>query len=73
MTVRWAIRWHEADGPQYFMWNGVQPYLFRTRREAREAINEEWGYVKYRADLRAPPCNWRMPRPVKVSVILEPQ
>ena len=44
------------------------PALFRTRREAREYINEKYGYIRTRKDLRAEPHFWRMPRAVRVSV-----
>jgi hypothetical protein len=71
MTVRWAIMWRstsELNGD--FMWNGSTPYLFRTKREAKALIDEKWGYIKDRPDLRAEPHGWRLPVPVKVEVII---
>lgn len=68
---RWGIRWHEYKSPQYLMWNGVCPHLFRTRAEARAFIQERYGYIKHRPDLRRAPHNWRLPRPVRVLVRVE--
>ncbi len=45
--------------------------LFRTRAECRAWIDEHYGYIRTRADLRAEPHGWRMPRAVKVRVVLE--
>lgn len=42
--------------------------LFPTRKAAASHIEEKWGYLKDRPDLRAEPHGWRMPRPVRVTV-----
>lgn len=62
--VRWSVKWRgriQGDG-------GVAPPLFRTRAECRRFIEERYGYIKHRPDLRGPPHNWRMPVPVKVQI-----
>jgi len=53
------------------MWHNCLPLLFQTRREAREHIETEYGYIKTRDDLRKPPHNWRLPKAVKLNVILK--
>lgn len=72
--VRWAVEWHsrnKLDGDvQYFMWTLEGPRLFRTRREAREWIFRQYGYILRRPDVRKEPHGWRLPRPVKVRVVL---
>ena len=68
---RWGVMWYSKnrlDGvTKRLRYDGLNPYLFRTRREAREFINEQWGYIKNRRDLRVEPHGWRMPRAVKVE------
>lgn len=75
-VVRWAVEWHSKnrlDGEtRYFMWAGETPLLFRTRARARAHIVEEFGYIKTRLDLQAEPHGWKMPRAVKVEVLLRP-
>lgn len=44
------------------------PVLFRTRREARAFIEQRYGYITKRPDLRAQPHGWRLPIPVRVAV-----
>ncbi len=44
------------------------PALFMTRREARAFIDEEYGYIKTRRDLREEPHGWRLPVPVRVKI-----
>ena len=70
--VRWALQWHsrnKLDGERkFFMWNGVVPYLFRTRREARAHIHQYHGDIKTRKFLRQEPHGWRLPKTVQVEV-----
>jgi hypothetical protein len=47
------------------------PVLFSSRALAREWIEDHYGYIKQRRDLRAEPHRWRMPQPVRVTVRLE--
>lgn len=63
MTTRWSVKWHPG-----IMWHNCQPLLFFTRREARAFIQEHYGYIKTREDLRRPPHNWRLPTAVRVTV-----
>jgi len=67
----WAIEWrskNRLDGERrHLQWDG-ELRLYRTRREAREFINEWYGYIQHRADLRAEPHGWRMPVAVRVVV-----
>lgn len=78
---RWAAKFDETnqrDGRRVQMtllwWkrpkveHGEVFNLFNTRRQCRAWIEEAWGYLRTRPDLRAEPHGWRMPRPVRVSV-----
>lgn len=46
------------------------PALFLTRKEARQFIESEYGYLRERHDLKAEPHGWKMPLPVRVRVSL---
>ena len=65
LPTRWAVKWDRA-----VMWHRCLPLLFRTRREARAWIEEKYGYIKTRKDLRSAPHHWRLPTAVLVTVTL---
>lgn len=65
MTERWGVKWHVG-----IMWDCCKPLLFFRRQDARKYIESEYGYIKHRKDLRSPPHNWRLPKAVKVEVII---
>ena len=72
----WAAMWRSktaTEGKVRFLMYGEErlPVLFRTRREAREWIKEEYGYIATRRDLRDEPHGWRMPVPVRVRVTIQ--
>ena len=77
MAERWAIQWYSRnrlDGEtRHFMWGCGFPLLFRTREKAREYISDHYGYIRTRQDLRSEPHGWRLPRAVRVEVILRPK
>ena len=66
----WGVQWHSRnrlDGDRrHLMWSP----LFHNRREARLYIDEKFGYIRRRIDLRVEPHGWRMPRAVRVVVAL---
>ncbi len=68
----WAAQWYsknKLDGvSQYIIFQNGLPVLFRTRRECRDYIKLNYGYIADREDLRDEPHGWRLPRPVKVVV-----
>ena len=53
------------------MWKDCLPLLFVTRKECRAYIDSNYGYIRDQYDLQNPPHNWRMPKAVKVKVILK--
>jgi len=67
----WAVEWHSKtrlDGTQiHLVWDG-EIHLYRTRRDARAFIEERYGYIRRRADLRVEPYGWQLPRAVRVVV-----
>ena len=77
----WAVLFHcrnRLDGDRRFlMWNpepGPGAFrLFRTRRECRAYIEERYGYIRDREDLRAEPHGWFLPRAVRVVVNRPPE
>jgi len=74
MSNLWAGEWYShnrLDGiTRHILYSNYLPALFRTRRECREFIKEEYGYIKDRDDLRKEPHGWRLPRAVKVQVVI---
>lgn len=75
-SVRWALLWRSdnwLDGRrEHLVYDERVPVLFRTRQEARDWRDERYGYIRERPDLRREPHGWRLPLPVKVRVVLEP-
>lgn len=73
MSEIWAAQWHsqnQLDGERkHLLYEDCLPKLFTTRRETREYIKAKFGYIADRPDLRAEPHGWRMPQPVKVTVV----
>ena len=72
MTSLWAAQWYSrnrVDGEHRHLLNeDCLPVLFRTRARCRAYIQQKYGYIKDREDLRAEPHGWRVPRAVKVSI-----
>jgi len=54
-----------------FDWKTGNPLIFRTRRECRQWINERYGYIKFRGDLRKEPHGWRLPEAVKIQITIQ--
>ena len=75
MANLWAAQWHSKnrlDGERrHIIYRDLLPALFRTRRECRDFIRENYGYIEHRDDLRSEPHGWRLPKAVKVLVIEE--
>lgn len=83
---RWAIQWRQdnwLDGKtshlvidreirnSFTLKITGMPKLFFTRREASIWNERQYGYIKYRDDLRGEPHGWKMPRVVKVNISIE--
>jgi len=76
MTDAWAVEWrsrNRLDGEKrHLIWApeaGPGNYrLFRTRAACRSYIDDRYGYIRERADLRAEPFGWRLPQAVRVTV-----
>ena len=75
-VMRWGVLWRSEsrlDGKrEYVKWYHSDPLLFYTRAQAREWIAEHYGYLRTRADLKAEPYGWKMPKVVRVAVRIEP-
>lgn len=67
----YAIFWHSKNflhGEKIsLIYNNGIPLIFRTRKEAREYADKNYGYIKVRKDLREAPFGFRMPKIVKFS------
>lgn len=61
--VNFRLFWWKAPKIEH----GQVVQLFRTRRECRDWIRYEYGYLA-RSDLRKEPHCWRVPKPVRVTV-----
>ena len=75
--VRWGVMWRSygrmAGRSRHLMYKNCDPVMFQTRREAREWIKKNYGYVAESPDLQREPHGWKMPVPVKVRVVLVDQ
>ena len=71
----WAALWWQRDSLdgnyEHIMNEDCLPKLFRTRRECRTWIKENYGYIKNRPDLRKYPHGWRLPKAIKVKITQE--
>lgn len=67
-VLRWALWWRSSSA-EHFLWEDLQPLLFTTRQAAREYAQERYGYILTRKDLRSPPHNWQIPKPIRVEVV----
>lgn len=69
----WGVLWrskNSLDGTtEHIMCDGGLPKLFRTRKQARQWIDAEYGYIMRRPDLRAKQHGWRLPLAVRVVVL----
>ena len=71
-VVLWGALWREKnsrDGKseELICANGF-PVMFKTRDESRQYIDEKYGYLKSRPDLKSEPHGWKLPIPIRVSV-----
>lgn len=66
-AIRWAAKWCDSES-QYICHENLMPVLFLTRAAARKWINEKFGYIRERPELRAKPFCWKVPIAVKVIV-----
>lgn len=70
--VLWGALWvseSELSGRiEHLVNDNLLPVLFTTRRAARQWIEDHYGYIRDRADLRAEPHGWRVPRAIRVCV-----
>lgn len=73
----WAPKWSQTNNLDGYrehlcLWHaylGIKfPTVFRTRSECRKFIEEHYGYIRQRPDLRSEPHGWRVPTAVKVII-----
>jgi hypothetical protein len=70
----WAAKWRSKsllDGKREHLILFRVPYarvLFASRAACRAWIEQEYGYIKHRPDLRGEPHGWRLPVAVKVTI-----
>ena len=74
--IRWAVKWSSKNKlygyQEHFMYDRCCPLLFTSRAAAKTYVNDVWGYLRNRPELRKEPHGWRMPKPIKVRVVLKP-
>ena len=74
--VRWGVMWRSDSlfgRSRHLMYENRIAVMFVTRREAREWIKKNYGYISSSPDLQIEPHGWKMPVPVKVRVVLVDQ
>ena len=78
-TTKWAVWWwsHPPTGVEgNWVWRrdcagGARPALFHTRRYAQKWIRDNYGYIAHRNDLRSAPHYWRVPKAIRVDVVMK--
>lgn len=70
----WAAKWSQTnrlDGRREHLclWHLRKMQIFQTRQECRDFIEQEYGYIRKRPDLKREPHCWRVPKAVKVRVV----
>lgn len=66
----WLPRWKGNRLTPDRLMAGRAGKVFDTKRECKAFIDETWGYIKTRPDLRRAPHFWRLPKPVRVRVVV---
>ncbi len=73
----WGLLWqqdNQLDGHREFLIGDADTparrLLFSSRKAARAACEARYGYISQRADLRAEPHGWKMPKVVRVRIEL---
>ena len=70
--IRWAVAWSRGvPVERVIVWSELRPLVFLTRREAKEWIESNYGYMRVRKDLYMAPHYWRMPSPVKIRIRMD--
>jgi len=71
----WGIMWRSVsklDGvTEHIVCHDCLPRLFRTRNEARKHIDEHFGYIRNRPDLRCEPHGWKIPVAIRVTTAVD--
>lgn len=66
----WGVVWR-GQRIEYFLRDlDYRPLWFKTRAAAMKYINETFGYIRHRPDLRKKPHYWRMPVAVRIEITL---
>jgi len=65
--IRWGAKWRDRE-LTHLCFEDRLPKLFRTRAEARKWIEEKYGYIRTRPDLRTAPHWWKTPIAIKVRI-----
>ena len=76
--ARWAVVWrskNKLDGKrEHFMFDGEgNVCIYKTRKQAREVMEMQWGYIKTRPDLQREPFGWKAPTVRRVTVTVKEQ
>jgi hypothetical protein len=84
-TTGWGIQWHSKnllDGRTEHLCgraridghpaiSGYKIMVFASRKDARDYLKTEFGYIAKRSDLKTEPHGWEVPRVVKVKVTVD--
>ena len=65
--VSWCVLW-DSRHEQHLMFDGPKPLAFKTKKQCKKFIDEKWGYIKNRPDLKTAPYYWRLPKPVRIRI-----
>ena len=73
--MTWAVLWRSENNrngkSRYLIRRNRIPVLFVTRQQARDWIEEHYGYIRNDPSLRVEPHGWQMPIPTKIRFTVE--
>ena len=66
----WGVLWRQRNKLEghleQLLWG-----TFATRQQAQRWIEDHYGYIRTRPELRREPYGWRMPKAVRVTITVE--
>ena len=71
----WGIKWRSASKlngvTEHIVSLNLLPVLFKTRKQARRHIEDRFGYMRNRPDLRCEPHGWKIPVAIRVTTAVD--
>ena len=74
-VLSWGVKWRSCSKRDGVMEHIISycrlPVLFKTRKQARRHIEDRFGYIRNRPDLRCEPYGWKTPVAIRVTTAVD--